>query len=197
MQIRYKSQYLVYLIMTINIVVYLLEVRSSGSFNINQRTLINFGANYGPAVFGAHQYYRLFSAMWIHLSLTHILFNMIALISFATIARSLYNDTEFLTIYLLGGIIGNIGSCFLQYGVVSAGASSAIMALCGSLLSFFFLPKNKYDTKSIVSQAIILLLLNTAGAPMGTDIWSHLFGFIGGFLIGTLFVFYKRIAKKV
>ena len=195
---KQKNQLVIYALIVVNVICYMIELRSSGGLGVSNQALIKMGANYGPLVLGGHQYYRLFTAMFLHLSLIHIVSNMVALICFANIARDIYNDFEFLVIYFLSGITGNIFSLIVHPMTISAGASTAIMGLLGCTLAMFALPKDKYNTSNIVEQAVILLIMNTVGV-MGTnvDVAGHLGGFIAGLVLGLIFIAVKRIRKTV
>ena len=195
---KQKNQLVIYALIIVNVICYMIELRSSGGLGVSNQALIKMGANYGPLVLGDHQYYRLFTAMFLHLSLIHIVSNMVALICFANIARDIYNDFEFLVIYFLSGIAGNIFSLIVHPMTISAGASTAIMGLLGCTLAMFALPKDKYNTSNVVEQAFILLIMNTVGV-MGTnvDVAGHLGGFIAGLVLGLIFIAVKRIRRKI
>lgn len=192
-----RNQIIIYLIMLINVLVYIYEVRLSGSTTISQPVLIHMGANYAPAI-QAGQTWRLFTAMFLHLSLMHILSNMIALVCFANIARDIYNNFEFLVIYIVSGVVGNIVSLMFNPISISAGASTAIMGLLGCTLAMFALPKEDYNTQSVVQQAVFLLVINTVGV-MGTnvDIAGHAGGALAGFVLGLIFIWIKRVRHTV
>ena len=81
-----------------------------------------------------HQYYRAFTAMWLHASFTHIFFNMIALLIVGPAVEVLLGKARFLVLYLLAGLGGSVGSYILsQPNVAGIGASGAIMGVLGRL----------------------------------------------------------------
>lgn len=191
-----KKNWLVYFIAVLNIAVYMVEVHFSQSLTINNNVLLALGANYAPAV--AHgQDWRLFTAMFLHLSFMHIVSNILSLIVFSSVVQDVYNNFEFIVIYIMSGIGGNLLSIYFQPNTISAGASTAIMGLVGCTLAMFALPKKDYNTDSVVEQAIFLLLLNTVSqAGTNVDIFGHLGGAITGFVIGLIFVLVKRTKIK-
>jgi len=102
------------------------------------------------------EYWRLFTSMFVHFGLMHLLANMYMLAIAGPRAERRFGFLGFLAIYFLGGLFGGLLSASWQganmvktvpsltpFGighheqimlVVSAGASAAIMALCSALL---------------------------------------------------------------
>jgi len=86
-----------------------------------------------PATFLARPW-TIFTNLFTHAGLWHILANMFTLYFFGSFLTSLIGGRRFLIIYFLGGIAGNIFCLFLSspFSVV-VGASGAIFALGGVL----------------------------------------------------------------
>ena len=99
-----------------------------------------------PWSFTTNQPWTIVTSIFVHADIWHILFNMITLYFFGTFLIRLVGTRDFLIIYFLGGIVGNIffmlfallvgpifniDHRFLFYTVV--GASGAIFALGGAL----------------------------------------------------------------
>jgi rhomboid protease GluP len=102
------------------------------------------------------EYWRLFTSMFVHFGVMHLLANMYMLAIAGPRAERRFGIPAFLVIYLFGGLFGGLLSAWWQGGnmvktvpsltafgivhreqvvlVVSAGASAAIMALCSALL---------------------------------------------------------------
>ena len=57
-----------------------------------------------------HQYYRLFTSMFLHLDFLHIAFNMITLLIVGPAVEVMLGKTRFLALYLLAGLGGNVAS---------------------------------------------------------------------------------------
>ena len=114
-------------IIAINVVVFFLE-----GFGTNARVVDRY-AMYPIGVHFQHQYYRAFTAMWLHASFTHIFFNMIALLIVGPALEVLLGKARFLVLYLLAGLGGSVGSYILsQPNVAGIGASGAIMGVLGA-----------------------------------------------------------------
>jgi membrane associated rhomboid family serine protease len=84
--------------------------------------------------------WTIVTSLFVHGSIWHILFNMITLYFFGTFLIRLVGTRDFLIIYFVGGIIGNI--FFMLFAILNLlaspfsiviGASGAIFALGGAL----------------------------------------------------------------
>ncbi|MHA1257012.1 MAG: rhomboid family intramembrane serine protease, partial [Promethearchaeota archaeon] len=79
------------------------------------------------------EYWRLFTSMFLHADIMHILSNMIALILFGSVVENNYSKLEYLLIYFISGLIGNLFSLLLlPLNTISLGASVAIFGLIGA-----------------------------------------------------------------
>jgi membrane associated rhomboid family serine protease len=87
-----------------------------------------------PATFAQHPW-TILTSIFVHGSITHILFNMLVLYFFGGFLVGLVGERKFLLVYLLGGLVGNAFYWLLASpyaGVV--GASGAIFAVEGTLM---------------------------------------------------------------
>src|SRR5499425_2958094 len=101
----------------------------------NIDSLIQWGANYGPKTTNG-EWWRMFTAMFLHIGLLHLLFNMVALWNVGGFMERVLGPAGFLVLYLLSGLLGSVASVAWNPFVVSAGASGAIFGLYGGLLAF-------------------------------------------------------------
>lgn len=155
-----------------------------GDFNgtENGEVLITFGAKYTPFVV-AGQYWRLLTAMFIHIGIMHILFNLYSLYSLGTLAESYFGHTRFLVIYLLGGLFGSLASYALSLSL-SAGASGAIFGLAGAITVYFMIYRENFGARgrAILQNMLVVIAINIflGLSSAGIDNWGHLGGLIGG-----------------
>jgi len=124
--------------------------------------------------------------LFVHGDILHILFNMITLYFFGTFLIRLVGTRDFLIIYFLGGIIGNI-FCLLLTPAPVIGASGAIFALGGALvvltpmLRVFVFP---IPVPMPLWVAVIgLFFILTIAAIFSPIAWQ---GHLGGILTGLL-----------
>lgn len=135
--------------------------------------------------------WRLFTSMFLHGDPMHIFSNMIALLLFGATVETNNNITkmQYLIIYFVSGLIGNIFSLLLlPLDTISLGASGAIFGLIGVA---FIIVAMDYQPLLLFSLFYIGFFIITSFAP-GINYWAHLFGLLGGVLFGYLFYSRKR-----
>lgn len=132
-----------YLLLGINIAVYLWMVHAGvDRLTPSPEDLIHFGANNAEAVLSGHQWWRLVTAMFVHVGLVHLATNMWCLWNLGVIGEPLLGFFGMCSVYLLTGAAGNLLSTASnviqrQYGEVGAGASGAVFGLAGILIVLF------------------------------------------------------------
>ena len=175
-----------YIIIGLNVVIYI--VLNMFLLQNGIDVISNFD-NSWMAVKGNGEYYRIFTSMFLHADLDHLLNNMFILFVIGKRYEEIEGRYRFALVYFLGGILASIAS--LSYNmimgneIVSLGASGAIFALIGASVASVVKCKNKL--KTISKRQIILFAIFSlyAGfANTGTDNIAHLGGLIAGFLIG-------------
>ena len=95
----------------INVVIFLLETKDGGS--TNREVALKYGAQYQPLI-RQGQYYRLFTAMFLHFGAYHLLFNMYALSVIGPAVDYVCGPAIFLIVYLGAGLAGNIATMILD-----------------------------------------------------------------------------------
>ena len=114
-------------IIAVNVIVFFLE-----DFGHNFSVIDRY-AMWPAAVHLEDQYYRAFTAMWLHANVQHILFNMLALLIVGPALEVLLGKGRFVTLYLVAGLGGSVGSYLLSpANVAGIGASGAIMGVMGA-----------------------------------------------------------------
>ena len=162
-----------------------LAMEASGG-STSTRVLIEFGANFGPLV-SAGQYWRLFTANFLHIGLLHILFNGYALYWLGQEVETFYGSPRFLVIFLLSCLTGAVASFAFTYGL-SAGASTGIVGLIGALIAFFYRNRKVFGKigSTQLNNLLFIGLINLIFglSTTGIDNWGHLGGFVGGLALG-------------
>ena len=135
------------------------------------------------------EYYRIFTSMFLHADLNHLLNNMFILFVWGQRYETIEGKVRFSFVYFLGGILASIAS--LSYNmiigkeIVSLGASGAIFALIGASLASVVKCRNKLKTISKRQMILFAIFSLYAGfVNSNTDNIAHLGGLIAGFLIG-------------
>ena len=125
----------------INVLVFIAMVVKGAS--VTQPTadqILRWGANFGPLTLTG-QWWRLLTAMFVHIGLVHLALNMWCLWELGLLAEYLYGPKTFLALYLMSGLAASIVSLARNPLVVTAGASGAIFGLAGALIATLYLGK--------------------------------------------------------
>lgn len=173
-----KKPVVTYILIVLNLMVFLY-----GVLHGNDELISMFGNNYELVQNG--EFYRLFTCMFVHADILHILFNMIALYSIGPVVERYYGKSKFLLIYLVSGLLGSIFSgVFMTADSISIGASGAIFGLLGSICYFTYYYRATLQgilRGSIMPVIIINLVIGFLSSSI--DLSAHIGGLIGGILI--------------
>ena len=167
-------------LVVLNVLVYMLTVYQGGGVSQPGGELFREGALIGAAISVDGDWYRLVTAMFLHASLLHLAFNMLALYWLGTIVEQALGTWRFLLLYFVSGIAGSAGALALSDPfAVTVGASGAIYGIMGALLVLEY-----RATGSFAGQALGLIVLNLAltFAIPNISIGGHLGGLVGGIL---------------
>lgn len=138
------------------------------------------------------EYYRLFTAMFLHLNLMHLLFNSWALYVLGQDVEALFGTPRFAIVYFLGGLSGSLAS-FIFSSAPSVGASGAIFAIFGAEMVYFYQHRALYGEagRRHLNQLIFIMLLNlglglfstTGATDFRIDNAAHIGGLVGGVVL--------------
>lgn len=145
--------------------------------------------------------WTLFSYMFVHTGVSHLLWNMVALYMFGKIFMNFYSERQFVGMYILGGLFGalfyvvayNMFPYFAPYIGVSrlVGASAAVTAVIVASavrspqyrINLLLFGSVKLSTLAIVTVVISFLMLS--GGNAGGN-FAHLGGAFAGWLVAYL-----------
>ena len=164
--------------------------RRLGAFDPN--FLLTWGANYGVFTVNG-QWWRLLTALFVHLNLLHLLVNLWALWNVGRLAERLYGTGAFVFLYFASGLLGNLASVAWQPGDISAGASGAIFGILGSHLAFLShrgsgIPAQIVRAHWFSTLIFVLFNLIQGALSPGVDNAAHVGGLTGGLLLGWILV---------
>lgn len=179
------------LLIGLNVASYLYQ---SSQPPLSPRGLVELGAFFGP-FFEAGEWWRIFTAQFLHWGVAHLAFNMLGLWVLGPRVESRLGGFRFITTYLLCGA----GGMAIAWGAgklsdptsapVMLGASASVLALVG--ISAALALKDYRTTKSISAKAqlssmIQVVVLQAVFDTMVPEVSStaHLGGAVCGFLVG-------------
>jgi len=172
--------------------VFVIELAVGGAGSLlegpNARQLVDLGA-LQPLLVAHGQFWRLFSAMFLHLGLMHIAFNAYALWLIGQMVEREFGHTEMAVIYLVSGFLASVASyVFGPVTSVGVGASGAIFGIFGAFIAYNFKRRHLELASANLRWAATLLLLNLflALAFHGIDWRAHLGGLVAGLACGVI-----------
>jgi membrane associated rhomboid family serine protease len=147
----------------------------------NLDVLLAFGASCRP-YFLAGEYWRAVMPMFLHLSLLHLFLNLYALCLFGPELERLCGCGVFALIYVSAGTAGSLGS-MLMTRQIGAGASGAILGICGALLVTRYQAPMALSEKdrAFLGRPLVLTVLGTLAFGWivpGIDNWAHISGLL-------------------
>ena len=180
----YKQPIVTYIIMAICIILFILMELSGGS--TNSQTLLKYGANLDVLVKNG-EYYRLFTCIFLHIGIMHLLCNMYSLYIIGSEVENLFGKIKYIIIFILSGIFGSIMSLAFTHNTISAGASGAIFGLLGALL-YFGMHYRTYLGEAIKRSIIPINVVNLIIGffAEGIDLAAHIGGLVGGVLVAMM-----------
>ena len=178
----FKKPIVTYSLIFICILVFIL-MYVLGNGSTDNYTLLVFGANVDTLTKNG-DYYRLFTSMFLHIGILHLLCNMYSLYIIGKEVENVFGKVKYLIIYLLSGIAGSILSLAFNHNTICAGASGAIFGLLGALLYFGYYYRTYLGatlTRSIIPVIVLNLIIGFTST--GIDNAAHIGGLVGGILI--------------
>ncbi|MCD4743822.1 MAG: rhomboid family intramembrane serine protease [Desulfobacteraceae bacterium] len=190
-----------------NICFFVISLIVSGrniSFNLNPLTaltpstksLVFLGASGTIPINVYHEWWSLITANFLHGSLLHIIFNMLALHQIGSLVSSVYGKYRMFVIFIITGISG----FYLSYlaGIeVTIGASAAVCGLIGATL-YYGKSRGGIFGETIYKQTmgwVIFIVLFGVLIP-NVNNWGHGGGLISGILLGWLLGYNEKINEN-
>ena len=172
-------------IVGINIIVFLVMELFGSTEDASY--MVAHGASYAPYIYYGKEYYRLFTAMFLHFGISHLANNMLVLFLLGDNVERAVGHWKYLVVYLLSGLAGS-GLSFAHAMLtgdyaVSAGASGAIFGVIGAL--FYIVARNRGRLENMTTRRLeflIFISLYHGITGSGVDNYAHVGGLIGGIL---------------
>jgi len=180
--------FVTYVLLGLIVLVFGAETLAGGSTQTD--VLIKLGAKSSPLI-ASGEFWRLFTAMFLHIGWMHLLFNAWALVAIGTDLERIMGWARFLAIYLLSGLFGGLASyAFSPH--VSAGASGAIFGVIGALGAFFALYRERLGHwgRARLGNILFLIAINLFWGFSNPQIdnYAHLGGLLSGAVLGLALV---------
>lgn len=185
------------IIIIINVIVYIITAIRGDVYSAAY--MLECGGSSALNVIPDREYYRLFTAMFLHYGFAHIFNNMFSLFVIGYTLEPRMGKLRFAIVYILGGLAASVTSVLYHWNTedwaVSAGASGAVYAMIGAYIVVMFLHDRAHFDPFRVLIVMLMPLISSFG-DVQIDNAAH----IGGLVAGIVFTFlieklWKRKSK--
>jgi len=207
-----------YLLIGVNVVIYIILSTTYQTFGFSSYDdiLKTFGT-YPSDILDPSRFYRVFTSMFLHANMLHLLGNMLFLYVFGRDVERIMGRVRFLAFYIVSGIIANVFNTLsiavlpsayllskvqeyiLPWLIPSVGASGAISGVLGAYLVlfprakilaiFYFFPILMTAEFYIFIWFLYQLVMGlTLWSTAGVAFWAHVGGFLGGIACLPVFI---------
>ncbi|WP_379137310.1 rhomboid family intramembrane serine protease [Paenibacillus sp. sgz500958] len=180
------------LLLLANVIMFLVLTFNGGSTDVYN--LVDFGAMVDVDPYKS-EWWRYFTAIFLHNGFSHLLFNSFALLVFAPPLERLLGWWRYAFLYIAGGMIANVlaiavsSRSVMEGGHVSVGASGAIYAVYGAFLYIALVQRAMMDESSRKTVYAMLAIGVVMSFAMPNVNWAaHLGGLVAGFFLYGLII---------
>jgi rhomboid protease GluP len=175
---KYKPTYI---LIALNVAIYIAGAFTGGDALTTPDSVVLTWGQVNYFVIHLNWYWQLLTSMFIHASIIHLVGNMLFLLIFGLRAEEMFSLPEYLGIYLLGGLAGNL--LYLATGVDAApavGASGAIFSIFAAAMIY----DRRSIRQSIVGAIIFIGFFFFINIGENTNLLAHLGGILVGLALG-------------
>jgi rhomboid protease GluP len=177
-----------YILIALNIIVYVCTSIIGGDFVNTGDTAIFWLGQVNYYVLYHGWFWQLFTSMFVHASIVHLAGNMFFLFIFGLRAEEMFSIREYLAIYFLSGLTGNLLTLLFGVGMISVGASGAIFGVFGACIIYV----RRAVGQSIITALMYAFFLFMINLGPDVNIFAHLGGLAVGLLIGYVLAATRR-----
>jgi len=176
---------LTYALIAVNVAVFAGELLAGGgATGAGGAGSLIVDAGLSRAMVAAGEWWRIFTAGFLHAGVFHLAFNMLALYVLGTLLEERLGQVRFLAIYLAALVSGALGALLVSPTGITVGASGAVFGLMGAAAVLMW-RQGIPLFESGLGAWIVLNLLITFLVPR-ISIGGHLGGLAGGALAALL-----------
>ncbi len=160
-------------------------------------SLLAWGGNFKPLVMEG-EYWRLFTYMFLHGGLAHLLGNLFALLFIGLYLEPLLGRARYLSAYVLTGVVAGLASMMIHGHSVGVGASGAIFGLYGVFLALLTARLIQGAQRQTLLRSLLFFIFYALlmGLQGNTDNAAHIGGLASGIVIGSLYLKGLKKPKK-
>jgi membrane associated rhomboid family serine protease len=190
-RIQLRGAPAVFVLILVNVLAFLFEI-FAGGWN-DPEVLHRIGAVEPNAVVVQGEYWRLFTALFLHAGFLHLAFNFFALYILGPPLERSIGTIRFLACYLISGLASSAGVVALtEIGLVQVGqligASGCIMGVVGAWAGFLLRHHHAPFAKQRLANIGLIVVIQIAfdlSTPQ-VSMAAHMCGLVAGFFLGLI-----------
>ena len=186
-----RSAPAVLVLILINVLVFLFEIYAGGWNDPN--VLHRIGAVELDAVVAQGEYWRLFTALFLHAGFLHLAFNLFALYVLGPPLERSIGAIRFLACYLISGLASSAGVvALMEGGLVQVGqligASGCILGVVGAWAGLLLRHRHAPFAKQRLANIGLIVAIQIAFdvSTPHVSMAAHMCGLVAGFFLGLL-----------
>ncbi len=182
----------------LNVAMYLITVVQGAGLNAPGGSVFAKFALFGPRYFldgtlyggvSHGEWWRLVTATFLHASIIHLGFNMLALLWFGGPVEEYLGRLRFILLYLVSGLAGSAGALIQNPTGITVGASGAIFGILGAMVVLEWQATGRVGGNALT---LIVINLGLSFAIPNVSWGGHVGGLIGGVLCTLAFARFGR-----
>ena len=186
-----RSAPAVFVLIVVNVLAFLYEIYAGG-WN-DPDVLHRIGAVESDAIVAQAEYWRLFTALFLHAGFLHLGFNLFALYVLGPPLERSIGTIRFLACYLISGVVSSGGVVALtEIGLIQpaqlVGASGCIMGAVGAWAGLLMRHRHAPFAKQRLANIGLIVAIQIAfdlSTPQ-VSMAAHMCGLVAGFFLGLL-----------
>jgi rhomboid protease GluP len=156
-----------------------------------EKSIYQFSALHGYFVTVEEEYYRLFTSMFVHNDLMHIMMNMLSIYMVGRMVERLFRGWAYLSLYFVSGLFGSYAYMYMSPLGSAVGASGAIFGVFGALAGYALVHRKTMQDEfmQFMRDFGIILVINFfigmifPNIAMSAHVGGLVAGVIGGIVI--------------
>ena len=186
-------------LVALNVIMFVVELITGASGIMgggSARAMVDLGGLWPAAVLQGHDYWRMFTTLFLHDGILHLLFNMWALWVIGGFVEAAVGRFKFVLLYFMSGFAGSVLVLLVApVNSLVVGASGAIFGLFGALAVHAFLNRGRdFQSRALLRNVLFLLVINLVFTFTASAIsWQ---AHVGGLVVGAATMFAMMLGGR-
>jgi len=161
--------------------------------------MLEHGAMYVPYLTEGHEYYRIFTSMFLHYGFDHLMGNMVMLALLGWQLEQEIGSVKYIILYLVSGLCGQFAmiwyDVYINNYVPFAGASGAVFGVIGALL--YVAVRNRGHIGRVSGRGLLIMIVISVYygfTTPGIANFAHIGSLFAGLMLAV--ILYRKRNRK-